>query len=391
MYLGFCNFPHGLAEAQKIILISKALIQEGNCVTVICRNGRYNKDEKPELKAEDVYQGIKYKYVSGSCFRNDSFFKRRLLEVKGRINEVTYLRRLAKEENLDYAIISSKVFSSIFLYYLLSKVLKFKTILNYVEYCSAFKKNRFQIKKRINDQLLDQSAPRLCDAIFPISEFLINHLKKLSPSKPFLKIPGLTDFEKYNGVEVRKNEKYFMYCGSAAYAEIILFTLDSFDLINNSSSFFLYLVINGDETEMKVIEEHIQKKKRKDKIKVFCKLSDKELYALYYGAEALLIPLRPTLRDIARFPHKTGEYLASGNPVISTKYGEIEYYFTDMVNMLLAETYDVNLFAEKMQYVIDNPSDAQKIGLQGKKIATDLFDYRYQAKNINNFLDAELN
>ena len=43
-----------------------------------------------------------------------------------------------------------------------------------------------------------------------------------------------------------------------------------------------------------------------------------------------------------------------------------------------------------MQFVINNPSDAQKIGIEGKKIATKLFDYRYKAKDIDDFLNSEL-
>lgn len=390
VFLGFPDFPYGLAEAQKIILISKCLILKGNHVTVICRNGSYSQSEKPELKVNGVYDNIEYIYASGSCFRNQKFTKRRLLEIKGKTKEFLLLRKKKRDNSLDYAIISTRRFSSIVYYYLLSKWFRFKIILNYVEYYSAMRKEKFQIIQRLNDKLFDKYAPILSDAVFPISEFLINHIKKISPSRKFLKIPGLTDFEKYSGIEVVKSKKYFMYCGNAGYKEIIQFILDAFELIGNSSSCFLYLVINGYESDIKQIEEYIQKKTKKERITIFSKLSDKELFTLYYNAVALLIPLRPTFQDIARFPHKTGEYLASGNPVISTRYGEIKYYFTDMVNMLLAKSYDINLFADKMQFVIDNPSDAQKIGTEGKNVATKLFDYRYKAEEIDDFLNSEL-
>ena len=66
------------------------------------------------------------------------------------------------------------------------------------------------------------------------------------------------------------------------------------------------------------------------------------------------------------FPHKIGEYLASGNPVISTNYGEVKYYFTDMKNMLIAESYNIDEYATKMQFVIDNPALVKKIGIEGK-------------------------
>ena len=68
--------------------------------------------------------------------------------------------------------------------------------------------------------------------------------------------------------------------------------------------------------------------------------------------------------------------MASGNPVISTSYGEMKYYFTDEINILLAKSYDKDLFAEKMQFVLENPELARKIGCEGKKEAMKLFDYR---------------
>lgn len=389
VFLGFNDFPHGLAEAQKIILISKSLIMTDNNVTVICRNGYHNMADHPELKVNGIYENIKYVYTSGSCFRNKHFLKRRLNQLKGKINEFLLLRKYKKNNNLDYAILSTRNFYLVLYYNILSKIFGFKTVLNYVEYYSAQKKEGLQIGQRVNDKLFDKYAPSLSDTVFPISEFLIKHINEVSPSKGYLKIPGLTDFERYDGIETLLEGKYFLFCGSAAYNEIIFFVIDSFELIADNSS-HLYLVINGTENEIQVIKNYINNKKEKEKIKIFSNLTQKKLFTLYKNAIALLIPLRPTFQDIARFPHKTGEYLASGNPVISTNYGEIKYYFKDRKNMLLAENYDVNLFAEKMQFVIDNQEIAQKIGIEGRNLAITLFDYRYKAKEIDDFLNLRL-
>ena len=76
---------------------------------------------------------------------------------------------------------------------------------------------------------------------------------------------------------------------------------------------------------------------------MFSNLTNRALNDLYKNAIALLIPLRPTLQDEARFPHKIGEYLASGNPVISTNYGEVKHYFQDGHDMLIASRYDKEL------------------------------------------------
>jgi glycosyltransferase involved in cell wall biosynthesis len=389
VYLGCSGFPYGLAEVQKIILISKSLIATGNNVTVICKNGVLQKKDHKALQASGEFQKIKYVYTSGSPFRHESFFKRNFSKIKALINEFFFLKKSNKNKKLHFAILSTQNIYEVFYYSFLSKLFEFKTILNYVEYQSGIKKKPFQIYKRINDFLFDKYAVKLTDSIFPISEFLINKVEAVSPSKKYLKIPGLTDFERYNNIPKVSGEKYFLFCGAAGYIEIICFIIESFNKINDES-IYLYLVINGNQGDKLKVEKYIDENKKRTKIKMFSKLSEKELFTYYKNAIALLIPLRPTLQDTARFPHKTGEYLASENPVISTNYGEIKYYFKDGVNMLLAENYDINLFAEKMQFVIDNSQIAQQIGVEGKKVAAKLFDYNCKAIEIDNFLNSAI-
>ena len=133
VFLGYSFFPYGLAEVQKIILISKCLLLTNNHVAVISKNGFHDKRKDPELKVWGYYEGIEYIYASGSFFRNDHFFKRRLFEIKGTINEILLLRKRKKNNQLDYAILSTRSFYSVLFYSILSKLFGFKTILNYVE------------------------------------------------------------------------------------------------------------------------------------------------------------------------------------------------------------------------------------------------------------------
>ena len=386
VFLGCSGFPFGLAEIQKITLISKSLVLTGNHVTVICEKGVHNKADHPELSACGNYQNIEYIYTSGDPFRNNNFIKRNLLKIKGLIQEILLLRRRKKDNKLNYAILSTENFPAVLFYFILSKIYGFKTVLLYVEYYSGIKKKWFKIGNKLNAKLFDKYAPLLADAISPISEFIIDHLKAVAPHKKYLKIPVLTEFERYDGIEILKEEKYFIFCGAANYKEIVQFIIDSFGKLKNTSA-FLYLVINGSENELLEIKKYISITPQKDKIKLFSKLSEKQLFNYYKNAKALLIPLRPTFQDIARFPHKFGEYLASGNPVITTNYGEVKYYFKDMENMLIADKYDMNDYADKMQFVIDKPEVATKIGNEGKIAALSIFDYRTKAADIDNFLN----
>ena len=113
VFLGYPTFPFGFAEVQKIILISKSLILEGNEVTVICRNGYLNIVHQPDFKPIGIYEKIKYIYASGSCFRNTHFFNRRLNQIKGKINECLILKKNKRSNSLDFAILSTRSFFSV--------------------------------------------------------------------------------------------------------------------------------------------------------------------------------------------------------------------------------------------------------------------------------------
>ena len=153
VYLGCSGFPYGMAEVQKMILISKSLVLTGNAVTVISRRGLHKIESHPDLKVIGNYQGIDYVYTSGSPFRSDSIFVRNFLKIKAIVNEYLTLRKMKKNNQLDYAIISTNNYYHVLYYSFLSKVCRFKTILNYVEYYPGQKKKWYKFAKRLNDQL----------------------------------------------------------------------------------------------------------------------------------------------------------------------------------------------------------------------------------------------
>lgn len=385
IYLGCSGFPYGLAEIQKIILISKGLVRSGNDVTVIAKRGIHRKLEQPDIQVTGKFEGIDYHYTSGYPFYHENFFIRNFYKLKGYFSETFYVGKLNRRKKIDCAIISTHNFYAVLYYVILSRIYGFKTILNYVEFYSGIKKKPFQFKMTLNDYLFDKYCPRIVDAVFPISEFLIEQIKKVAPKQKYLKL-FLTDFEKFKDSKVQPGEEYFLFCGAANYKEIVKFTIESFENLKNTST-LLYLVINGSDADIAEIKKYIAESGENDRIRFFTRLAEKDLFNKYKNAKALLIPLRPTLQDIARFPHKISEYLASGNPVVSTNYGEVKYYFTDMENMLIADSYEVDQFSAKMQFVLDHEDEARKIGINGMNMALDQFDYAQVGRKIDAFLD----
>ena len=367
------GFPIGMAAIEKIRLIGIALLSAGVEVKVICKKGSFEPSDPIDLGPKGVHQGIEFIYTTGSIYRPDGFVKRNWKKIAGWLNEIKLLRKYKKAGELDAAIVHSMQVFDLIMYRILSFFLGFKVLYPYVELNSSLpQRNNFSM--RSNDFLLENFGLKLPNAILPISNHLIHFLEQKGINKPLLKIPIIAEFSSFDLPRNPKAEKYFLYCGAAEYSEVISFILDAFEKLEQKD-FQLYLVIGGDEDNKEKVKARIAQSPVAEKIKYFSRIPYDELVQKYLDARALLIPLRFTPQDEARFPHKIGEYLASGNPMISTNVGEVKHYFSDGENAIIAESFEVEAYKEKMQFVIDHPEKAKAIGENGKEFGKSNFDY----------------
>ena len=387
VYLGEVGFPYGLASIQKMILISKALISEGVKVTVINRKGAFDENKPLDLPLKGEFEGIHYKYTSGNIYKPSGFLKRNIQKLKGIIGEFNYLRKLKKNKELDAGIISCYHFGQVLLYRIYSFMLGFPVVYNYVEMASAMVHRRGVVRK-INDYLFENVLVGSMAGSLPISQVLIENYQKIAPGKSYLKIPILSDFEKFDIKKEKAEYPHFLYCGALDYKEVIDFVLKAYGLLPADIETRLVLVLGGGEksTYEKLLKE-IEQMDKAAMVKVIHNVPHAQIPIYYSKATALLIPMRPTLQDAARFPHKIAEYVASGNPMISCNYGEVKQYFTDGVDGLIADSYDPAEYAEKMKFVLDHPEKAIEIGKKGKELGLVEFNYLNYGKKLRTFLE----
>ena len=383
--IGSSGFPFGMAAIEKIRLIGLGLVAAGMDVTVINRKGTYAKDSGIDIPPRGNHEGIDYVFCSNSIYRPGSFIKRNLRKVLGVWNEFWLLVRFSREKRLDYAIIHTREYRTVMYYIFLSNLLGFKAIWNFVELGSVLPE-RADPKTRALDKKMEHSGLKKMDAILPISEVLCKFLDKHAPEVPYFKLPMVCDFSKFAPLKVSTDrEKFFLYCGSMAYHEVIEFILEAFDRLDPPEDWYLYMVLGGNKEFRPRVDAKIEALQLQDRVKIFSWIPYEELIQKYKDARALLIPLRDTVQDRARFPHKIGEYMASGNPIITTNVGEVEHYFVDMETALIADTYDLDLYVEKMRYILAYPEDSTSIGHNGNQFGLDTFDCIAFGKMLANF------
>ena len=386
VYVGYNGFPIGFAQVERQRLIAKGLVLKGYEVCVINRYGVHSQDLK--IPPSGNSDGILFIYASGRSVRIKPFLKRNLSKLTGLIKELILANSFLKKSGPGSAIIiTTNKFYNVLIYALLAKVIGVPSVLDNVEFFSSIDRKR-TVAQKINDLLYDRFAFRLTSKVICISDFLINYSKTKIKTTALLKVPVIVDFDLFKK-PVSNLTKYFLYCGTASYQEVILFVIDTYEMLNLNNSFYLYLICSGGGgSALNEIKQRIDRSPKRDSIKLFANISYDELLTLYVNSKAMLIPLRNTVQDIARFPHKIGEYSASSAPIISTAIGEVSLYFKDKFNALLINNNDCSELAQKMQFVVDNPEEAKEIGQRGFLTGKNYFDYKKLGEEISRFLIA---
>ena len=382
LYVGYIEFPYGLAQVQRQLTMSKVLTSAGYDVTVLCRYGYYSQEDSNfEYLSKGVYEGVKYEFCSGTPYRPNNFIKRNFIKLKGAFKEFKYIIQLARKKELKAVLITTNYFYNVLFYWVACKIGGVQGVLDNVEYFSNSKENK-SILERIGAYFYDHYIYYFIDKIICISDFLVSKANFKMTKNKILKIPAITEFKKFE-LELTDiyEEKFLLYCGSVSYFEVIDFVISAFE--KSQKSQFLYLITRSNDLLVKRINES----SKRNNIRVFSNISYDKLISLYKQCSAFVIPLRPNINDVARFPHKISEFCASGKPFISNAYGEVGVYFEDKLNALLCNEYSIGDFANKMDEVHENENKLKLIGRNAFKLGEMHFSHLAYVDKLKEFID----
>ncbi len=148
------------------------------------------------------------------------------------------------------------------------------------------------------------------------------------------------------------------------------------------------LVLVGNNSQNKIADtlRLIEKFNLQEKV-VFTGFVEREEMPQLLGNAKILVVSKPdNEQNTGNFPIKIGEYLATGVPVVVTGVGEIPKYLSDGKSSFLAKPDSVDSFYLKMKEALSDYERAKIIGLAGRELAKEAFDYRKQANEMSNFI-----
>jgi glycosyltransferase involved in cell wall biosynthesis len=380
IHLGEAGFPYGNATIQRIRYTFKALQLAGAKTLILNKFSRHKRDDQKRVNRSE---GIPYVNLSYSIKKPEGSVPIILNKISGIVNELFFLVR--KRKKISAAILYTGSFGALLYYRVLSIVLHFKLVIQYVEFRSAIGQ-RQKMRYKLNDYLFDNYFYKFCNGAIVISEFLKEHVQAKSATLPIMKIPAITDFSSSPVDSTGMGSSYLMYAGTIDYLEIIYFILDLFEQIKLKGIYDgrLLLAIGGNASG--ILEAKINNNQFHGDVDFRMNVPHKELLSLYLDADLLIIPLRDSIQDIARFPHKVSEYTAAGRPILSTTVGELGYYFRNGESAILANEYSVESYMESISGIGLARAGMDRIAKAGYQIGLRHFDYKSYSRPLADFV-----
>lgn len=370
LFCGQSSYPReDSATANRYRTLAQMTAELGYEVIFVNRHPPFRRDEPFDLCPDFGVMNPSGKY------RLENWLPRQLCRSIAALSEFMHIFRLARKRDVRFINVYTQFAFDLVFYFLLSKLIGAECVIHITE-------NRSQLSHRttigrINDRVYDFFACSLFNRFVSISSILEEMILARCKSARIISIPPVFRFELMNSVEpVVLKRPYFVYCASSAYEDVIWFVIQSYNSMANNNA-DLVLIINGP------LSPRIATAcKANSQITHYSNLDYNQLLSLYKGALALLIPLRDTAQDKARYPQKISEYLASGRPIISTRLGEVGRHFVHNETALLTDEYNVGQFAALMDLALSQPTLLGEVAQNGYKLGRQLFDSHVQSQNL---------
>lgn len=250
------------------------------------------------------------------------------------------------------------------------------------------------IRGKLNLALYLRFVIKRFDGIYVINKALKRYFyEKTNGKMPVTIINMIVEPERFENVQkLPVGDPIITYCGTLdGEKDGLSILIHSFGIIANEfPEVKLQLIgsLNTETTRQKV-ESLIKLYNLDGRVILTGSISRDEIPALLCNSQILVLSRPDNKQAEGGFPTKLGEYLATGNIVVVTNVGEITEFLTDNKNALIAEPNSALKFSEKLREALTSQR-REEIGLEGKKLVYNEFNYLTQARILEKmFLGTE--
>jgi glycosyltransferase involved in cell wall biosynthesis len=267
-----------------------------------------------------------------------------------------------------------------------AKILGYKILIDLVENPNALSHTKSITQKiRILYFLfMYKLMPLYANGIIVVSKYLKNKVVEDFKEKvPVLLMPVSYDSDDFKCEKQQYGYPTIFYGGSYGSN----YDFDSlFKAFNSVIAEFpqLRLCLSGniDDSMIKRISEAVTKP---ENIVFLGFLDEAVYYTTICSMNILCMPRNNTIHANAGFPFKLAEYLATGNPVITSRVSDVADYIADN-EAFIYEPGDYGKMASVIKDIFSDPEHANKVGQRGKNKAEKCFDARSVSHEFYQFI-----
>lgn len=237
-----------------------------------------------------------------------------------------------------------------------------------------------------------QSVSNQFDIVIAIASSIKEYYIAYGRTKPIFLAPSIVDIDrfstKHNAASGIRN---LCYCGNLQHNEEIQLLLDSFIIAHKREPDLNLIIIGGGQTPKHTSTLITKYKKYIRKFDIVCNILFKGtitpsmIVSEYENIDLFLLPRPFKQYSEFGFPSKLGEYLSTGEPVVTTGTGDIPEYLFDNESAFLTFSEDPSDFAYKILEAIANPQHASEIGMKGRSVAEQHFSISAMTERITKF------
>jgi glycosyltransferase involved in cell wall biosynthesis len=385
------NFPTGGPGATYINLFCKAVKENGGDASVYLFKGFvYQKYTDTTKRKNKTQYGVNYTYL-GSVKRSQNKLFKVIADLISIIATIFLMIRLAwKRKRIVIFVYSDTLLfnAPVFFFSKLFHIKLVSFIAEFLEDDKAIKGSA--IKKIIAYSFLFnfKYLYKHSDKIIVFSNFLRDKFIEIGYDENNILVqPNLTDLAGwYNPQQI----KYTLgYAGTPSKKDGIIDLFYAIYILKSQGHLVSFLVVGDMVSNGSVLP---QMKEKCNELNIldqvtFTGLVSQEDVKNYLNSCQILCITRPNIiQTKAGFPTKLGEYLSCKKVVLATKFGDIQEYFTDRLDIVLAETEDPESIAENILWILQNMDKYSNIATEGYKKASQILDYNSGVQKIMAFV-----
>lgn len=379
------SLMQGAASTQRTRCYAKSIINGG----LQCEVLMYKQLSDLGYGKNGVFEGIPYKIVGGTC-NLTPILKRKVFCFFNILILLAYLLIRVKRGDIIFTMggdltLTDKIITIAHLrgaYFVRDLCeLPFGTH----EETRLTKENRRIIEKK--------QFPRY-DGVLSISDALSEYAKRyVSPNCPIFKIPILVDYEKYKIEDLSSQSEYPYIFHSGTLTEQkdgILGVLEAFGKALQRTEIPLKFISTGYIERSKHKEEILDIISRyhlEDRVIFTGYISEEDLRSYLQKASLVIINKYNNQQNTYCFSTKLGEYMAAAKPVIITNVGEAMNWLRDGESAYVVEPENNDEMTENILQAFLTPERTRKIGLNGREVCRNSFDYRCWSNSLVSFFN----